>query len=323
MTLNTVEAKKIVDSDLENWRGNLSDLQRNLVNILSRQSFKNVAQREKHIKKYRKTSLVGFYCREIPTKFSNTLVCVSALEDESIPADTVRKNSKADIAYKKHQNKNSNTFHVFVVKDDINNESGLHIIMCDIRSKESKRLNNFYSVARVTRHCLERVVERMNLRNIREALDEILQSSDFYDASGFELSVRKEKNQRPEFKRHIPTPTGACLLQTSLTIDQNGEEVQSCNLVTWIHKKQFFENQEITNKRYNYVLSINTYLSMVNFEEWREGFRDFKVKKEEASKLLVDISGEVYDLTTFINDLDKREFLDFEIDFERYKSKPC
>ncbi|EGQ9760777.1 hypothetical protein P3602_25640 [Vibrio parahaemolyticus] len=317
MTSDTTKAKRIVNNDLENWRGNLSDLQRKLIRILAHKNFKNFAQREKLIKKFRKTSLANFYCREVTTKFSNTIACLSPLESEPDAIGIVRKSSSADIAYKKHQNKNNNTFHTFVVKDDISNESGLHIIMCDIRSKDCKKLNSFHSVARVTRHCLERVVERMNLNNIREALDEILQSSDFYDASGFELSVRKKKNQKPEFKRHIPTPTGACLLQTSISIDSNGEEVQSCNLITWIHKKQFFENQKVTEKRYNYALSVNTYLSMTDLKGWRD---NIKKNSGDISKQLVDINGEVYDLANFISDLDREQFLDFEIDFERYKS---
>lgn len=57
MTSDTTKAKRIVNNDLENWRGNLSDLQRKLIRILAHKNFKNFAQREKLIKKISKDIL--------------------------------------------------------------------------------------------------------------------------------------------------------------------------------------------------------------------------------------------------------------------------
>jgi hypothetical protein len=164
----------------------------------------------------------------------------------------------------------------------------------------------------------------MGLSNIREAINELLPAIDLFDASCFELAVRRIKNKGTNFKRHIPTENGACLLQSTDKVDEHGVPVLDCNLITWIHKKQFFETQEVSNKRLNFLLTINSYLSFSDFEsvlaKWKNVVVELKDTSLDNSMLFVVINGRRYDLYEFMNALENRKYLDFEIDFERYKN---
>lgn len=218
-----------------------------------------------------------------------------------------------------------NSAFVFVVRVDngpMDNDLNLIVInsATDLKDNPGCELFGFHSITSVKRHCLERTVQRLNLTNIRDALDEIVDSIPLLIATADELIRRPDESYGKDgFKRHIPTKNGALLLKAELSKSSNGIPIMENKLVTWIHKNQFKATQGLAISDLLFSLLINECLSDPRLSDNIKYYQDkvdrlIAVKGVERVEILA--LGHLYSAQKFINTLKDRKFLDFIIDFE-------
>ncbi|MCK6726857.1 hypothetical protein UXP21_06015 [Enterobacter kobei] len=207
---------------------------------------------------------------------------------------------------------------VFVALDDAGTIPGsLVICIFDLHSKEK----SFHSVVNISRHCLERVVQRLGCQTLTDALEEILTG-----LVSLELTVRsyitrppERECERKEFKIHVPTKNGALLLKIENPKASDKDAFLDSNLVTWINKRQFFDEQEVTLKRFTFVNFVNYALNAPVLSYIQKDFQEKidKLKVDGAFCVEFLINGFYYDSTEVMNAINAGNYLDNIIAFER------
>ncbi|RDP07850.1 hypothetical protein [Escherichia coli] len=317
-------AKGIVKRDLRNWKGNASELMKTL-EVIARglNSFKTRDLREEAILKKIKQMHFPFFHRYVPAMHSNSYGVLSKVHDSDCAVVSKKflkkcQDSESKLLYEIHKQKNS-MVNVFVALDDAGiNPGSLVICIFDLHSKEKV----CHSVANISRHCLERVVQRSGCQTLTDALEEILTG-----LVSLELTVRsyitrpsERTNGKNEFKIHVPTKNGALLLKIEKPEMHDKDAFLNSNLVTWINKRQFFEEQEVTLKHFTFVNFINYQLNAPNLSDMQKDFQDKvdKLKIEGAFSVEFLINGFYYDSAEVMNAINAGDYLDNIIAFERH-----
>ncbi|WP_217555888.1 hypothetical protein [Vibrio metschnikovii] len=326
---NKLEAKDIVAKGLRRYKYTLYDLNDAINRMWAEsRSIKTVSKREEYVKKHFKRYGGHIYQKQVKAHFSN-LISYLLPNDESIDKNDgiklsrskkaeIRKVSQKYATYQRSLDKQF--FNVFVVKDYDSND--LVIFIFNPRSKEKSSLREMYSLANIKRHCLERVVERLNVRSFEEAIDEIVSSLQWLETSTKELCARSPDTiEDYTFERHIPTKNGALLLKNYTKRIDPGKPVQESHLITWIHKSQFYKGQEVTNNDFNFVQAVNYIMSSPNLEEEinknKERGQNLLKGADRDQLVLVDINGRTYPWERYTAALEARKYLDFLIDFNK------
>lgn len=323
---NGHKAKRIVRDGLDKWSGTYAEFKA-LASTMG-QAAKDVTSpetREAFVKNYLREVKSEIYSKEVAFEFSNNYAIVhgqASLDNEI----EISENQRQEIveltqmlAQYEYKLKNKKTF-VFIVKDETKYPTNELILLIFAPRGESKSdLFSAHAVAVVKKHCLERIVERLNLNNLDAAIDEILPATTWLEGSGKELAGRNIGSYGDGMKRNVPTPNGALLL---LTTSVEGAEIptQDCSLITWIHKRQFKKNQEVTNSEFKYAMAVNYFLSDPNLPGVIANLKNelaIASKSSEITTVYVYLHGECYKLTDFLASLELGKFLDFTIDFER------
>lgn len=319
------EAKTLVHKFLCDYNLSTIDLELAIKNVwVSNRRPNTISKREELIKKKFKEFGGKIIIKQVKASFTNFFTFAVITHDESKQAQPLSRSQRekckiADQKYKLHQHKLDNQyFNVFIVKD---NNSNLILLMFNPRAKVQNEIFQLYSLTTITRHCLERIIERMKLKSVDEALVEIVTSLQWLDCSTRELLGRNvETFKYKTFKRHIPTTNGALLL-TNYTKDKSVEKpILDGHLITWIHKDQFFKNQEVTRSDFNFVQAINYILSNPDKEDL---INEYKLEASNLTPLnkneeiIININGYIYPYEKFISALEHGEYLDFIIDFEK------
>ncbi|MBZ7326981.1 hypothetical protein [Klebsiella variicola] len=317
-------AKGIVKRDLRNWKGNASELMKTL-EVIARglNSFKTRDLREEAILKKIKQMHFPFFHRYVPAMHSNSYGVLSKVHDSDCAVVSKKflkkcQDSESKLLYEIHKQKNS-MVNVFVALDDAGiNPGSLVICIFDLHSKEKV----CHSVANISRHCLERVVQRSGCQTLTDALEEILTG-----LVSLELTVRsyitrpsERTNGKNEFKIHVPTKNGALLLKIEKPKMHDKDAFLNSNLVTWINKRQFFEEQEVTLKHFTFVNFINYQLNAPNLSDMQKDFQDKvdKLKIDGAFSVEFLINGFYYDSAEVMNAINAGDYLDNIIAFERH-----
>ena len=285
----------------------------------------SILKREEIIKKNFKKFGGDIYFQQVGAQFSTTIALAVGnkrknADNQSLSHSQRKKNRLADKKYKSYQRAlEKQCFNIFAVKEIGN--TNLSLIMFDPRAKDQHDLKNIYSIATITRHCLERVVERMNLKSVDKALEEIVSSLQWLETSNKELLGRPVGDGEAHvFKRHIPTANGALLLKNYPRTNSGTKPILESQLVTWIHKNQFYKGQEVTTKDFNFVQAVNYVLSNPNkaneINKYNEGVKNLSENLGDDDFLVVNINGEMYPWERFISALESDKYLDFIVDFE-------
>ncbi|WP_406228888.1 hypothetical protein ACI7YU_10745 [Pseudomonas siliginis] len=194
-------------------------------------------------------------------------------------------------------------------------------MLFNTRGDDKGALFSSHSVGVIKKHCLERLVHRLGVDNIYHAIDEILPAVTWLEGSGSELSGRPHGGYGASgIKRHVPTPNGALLLLTSSADKGLEKPVQDCSLITWIHKRQFKRDQEVTEREFKYAMTVNYYLSDPNLPQvlsQLESHVSAMRTDDKRGEVFVGLHGERYPADQFLLSLQQRQFLDFIIDFEK------
>lgn len=317
-------AKGIVKRDLRNWKGNASELMKTL-EVIARglNSFKTRDLREEAILKKIKQMHFPFFHRYVPAMHSNSYGVLSKVHDSDCAGVSKKflkkcQDSESKLLYEIHKQKNS-MVNVFVALDDAGiNPGSLVICIFDLHSKEKV----CHSVVNISRHCLERVVQRSGCQTLTDALEEILTG-----LVSLELTVRsyitrpsERTNGKNEFKIHVPTKNGALLLKIENPKMHDKDAFLNSNLITWINKRQFFEEQEVTLKHFTFVNFINYQLNAPNLTDMQKDFQDKvdKLKIDGAFSVEFLINGFYYDSAEVMNAINAGDYLDNIIAFERH-----
>lgn len=317
-------AKGIVKRDLRNWKGSASELMKT-IEVIARglNSFKTRDLREEAILKKIKQMHFPFFHRYVPAMHSNSYGVLSKVHDSDCARVSKKflkkcQDSESKLLYEIHKQKNS-MVNVFVALDDAGiNPGSLVICIFDLHSKEKV----CHSVANISRHCLERVVQRSGCQTLTDALEEILTG-----LVSLELTVRsyitrpsERTNGKNEFKIHVPTKNGALLLKIENPKMHDKDGFLNSNLVTWINNRQFFEEQEITLKHFTFVNFINYQLNAPNLSDMQKDFQDKvdKLKIDGAFSVEFLINGFYYDSAEVMNAINAGDYLDNIIAFERH-----
>ncbi len=283
-----------------------------------------VAKREELLKKKFAKYGKGIICKRGLASFSSQVMYLSA----SYVKDTVTSSAIKSQAERKKLNKlnkkhhshmfklNNQFFHSFIVRNP--DQDTLSILMFLVYADNKYDVGNLVEVVNVTKHCLERVIERLNLKSVDAALNEILSGLQYVYSSNRELRLRADLTSA--FYRHIPTQNGALLLSTYGT---EGHKFKS-DLITWIHKKQFFIDQEVTDREFNFVQHVNHQMSNPDrasvIVKLKEKLQNMKQNSPESAQAYILINSEMYLLEEFVAALEKGEYLDFMIDFEKFRN---
>lgn len=321
--INETLAKGIVKRDLRNWKGNASELMKTL-GVIARglNNFKTRDLREEAIFKKIKQMHFPFFHRYVPAMHSNSYGILSKVHDSDCVGMSKKflkkcQDSESKLLYEIHKQKNS-MVNVFVALDDAGiNPGSLVICIFDLHSKEKV----CKSVVNISRHCLERVVQRLRCQTLTDALEEILTG-----LVSLELTVRsyitrpsERTNGKNEFKIHVPTKNGALLLKIENPKTPDRDAFLDSNLVTWINKRQFFDEQEVTLKHFTFVNFINYHLNAPNLSHMQKDFQEKvdKLKIDGAFSVEFLINGFYYDSAEVINAINTGDYLDNIIAFER------
>lgn len=323
-SVSQLEAKEIVHKFLYTYSYSNIDLEKALKEMLrNARSPNSILKREELIKKRFNKFGRGIYFKQVKAQLSTKIaLAVQGKSSSNTPTKAqIKKEILVQQEYNLYQHRlNNQFFNVFAVKDCFN--SKLNLFMFDPLARESSQLLELYSIATVTRHCLERVIERMNLNSVEKALDEIVSSLQWLESSNKELLGRPKSDSKPDiFKRHIPTANGALLLKNYAKDDSGSKPILEGHLVTWIHKEKFYKGQEVTTKEFNFVQAVNYTLSNPNKLDEINNFKD-RARKLCAEisgeySVIININGEVYPYERFITALQNDEYLDYIVDFER------
>ncbi|UXZ23064.1 hypothetical protein KZH41_02215 [Pseudomonas sp. YeP6b] len=325
-TVDDAEAKRIVRSGLDNWIGTLDDFQ-----DLTRKMYhaargvNSTEKRDVFVGKYLAKGKPRIYSKKVKIGISHVLAIESHLDESYEKALSKSEKQKVSannqLSAQHAYNLSKKTTNVFVVKDGskpITNE--LILLLFKTRGHNKEELFSAHSVGVIKKHCLERLIQRLGLDNIYDAINEILPAITWLEGSGSELAGRTEGYGSGGIKRHVPTPNGALLLLTSSADMGLEKPVQECSLITWIHKRQFKKNQEVTARDFKYAMTVNYYLSNpslleviamleTNISSIRTGDRQGKV--------FVGLHGDRYPADEFLLSLKQGDFLDFIIDFQK------
>lgn len=321
-------AKGIVKRDLRNWIGTYSELLKEFSSMfINVKGINKIAKRESFIGKKFKKKSNKFYFRQTKADFSNLTAMIST-------SDTGKEDSLSNISKSKrikmnnetasynnyiHKLKNR-TFHYFIVKNDKSiTPDDLIIVIFQQHSEKKEDLLVSHTITTIKKHCLERLVQRLNIDSIQGALEEICTAIMWLEGSGKELAVRsKEYKGEYLFKRHIPTKNGALLLKTT-AIEDNNELIQDCNLVTWINKNQFKKGQEVTIKEFKFVQMLNYLISDPDIDKLIQSYKNGyeKIKDSDDTKVFMSIHGDLYEYEKFIATLENKKYLDFILEFEK------
>lgn len=319
-------SKLLVNSYLLRYQSSIKDLDTALKGLSSTsRNIKDVMKREELIKNKFKTYNSKIYFSQVKANFSlevaYMIICDEDRQDSPLQSKADKKKAK------KAQRENNQRLHhlgnqfynVFFVKDI--NSNDLLIFMCDPNPKNKGDIFKSYSIANIKRHCLERIVERLGLESIEEALDEIASSLQWLESSTKELLVRSCLDMSDTFDRHIPTKNGALLLRNYLEERKDGQPALEGHLITWIHKKQFFNGQEVERNDFNFVQDVNALLSSQNKTDEIIKIKNAvnslekDLKKEES--IIVSINGFYYPYEKYIGALEDGKYLDYIIKFNK------
>lgn len=315
-------AKGIVKRDLRSWLGNASDLMAVMNQIAKKiKVYKSVELREEAVNKEVKKGRYPFFHRYIPAMHSNFYGLIG--QSHEVPVSDLSKNK-----IKKYQfeiNKYNHQLHkirerkinVFIALDDedVKSES-LVVFIFDLHTA----INQASSVVNITRHCLERIVQRLGCDNISDALDEILTGIVCLEQSVKSYITRPQRNlsHEVEYKIHVPTKNGALLLSVKIPERKTGNEIMTSTLITWISKKQFFDNQEVTIRNYNYASFINYHLNAPDvgtvIKDWRNKIESLKGSGSDVVEFM--INGIHFSSDEILYAIERGKYLDNLISFE-------
>ncbi|MFN3899353.1 MAG: hypothetical protein ACK4ML_03180 [Alishewanella aestuarii] len=321
-SVSQLEAKEIVHKFLTSYSYSNIDLEK-AINEMFRNSKipKSILKREELIKKRFNEFGSGIYFKQVRAQFSTQVILAVQSNNNSNSASQAQRKKERILQqkYNSYQHKlSSQFFNVFAVKDRCN--SKLYLFMFNPIARDACDMLELYSITTVTRHCLERVIERMKLNSVEKALDEIVSSLQWLESSTKELLGRPKSNNKPViFKRHIPTSNGALLLTNYSQEDSGSEPILEGHLVTWINKEQFYKGQEVTTKEFNFVQAVNYILSNPNkldeINTYKERVKQLSAELSGDDSVIININGEVYPYERFITALENDEYLDYIVDF--------
>ncbi|MFL7013679.1 hypothetical protein [Enterovibrio norvegicus] len=274
-----------------------------------------IEKRENLVQKKFPKYVRGIIARQVRANFTSTIAYMTVI-DEIDDTRTGREIKSSTQRYKAREKSLANqSFNVFAVKK----EDAEQLVLFMYKPVPTLEL---VTIGNVTKHCLERIIQRMGLQSVEQALTEILTALGPIECSYRELLGRERLSSNSSaIKRHIPTQNGALLVASG--IENDDMSILSNNLVTWIHKRQFREGQEVRLDDFNFVQMVNYTLSNPDKEneiaQTRELVTRLTNECQINERVLVDIQGFTYDARKYLEALEKNEFLDFMIDFERDK----
>ncbi len=265
----------------------------------------------------------GVICKPIRASFSSSVGVYGETKNIDKVSLSKAQQKKINSTLKNYhqylQNVKDNLYHSFVVRPF--SEEGLEVFMFSIRPRSGEELLVLEEVVKVYKHCIERVIEQLNLKSVDKAIDEILSGIQNIHDSNRELSARILDGRSFNLKRHIPTNNGALLLASHY--DCKTGEFRN-ELVTWIHRKQFMKDQEVTKNEFTFVQQINLILAAPDrnrrIAKYKELITEMRQDSGEDIVASVTIDGVVYPWEDFIYHLEKGEYLDFMIDFEKFRN---
>lgn len=316
------EAKAIVRGFMRQYQYTAENLERVLIMMWRNvRTPTTIAKREELLKKKFARYGKGIICKPIHASFSPHVLFLAAsdINDKEFICPSVTDRKKEHKVAQKHKRylfklKNQ-IFHTFIVR--VPNRCALELMMFLASADNKADVSKWIGVTTITKHCLERIIERLNLKSVDQALDEILSGLQNMYCSNQELMLRVGENT--SFYRHIPTQNGALLMST---YGDNEGNFRS-DLITWIHKRQFFKEQEVTNWEFNLIQHINYELLNPNresiIEEYKMRRKRLQAGLPKSAKVYIEINGESYSLDEVIQYLEKGEYLDFMIDFEKFR----
>jgi len=331
MYIGESQAKGIVNRDLRDWRGTTTELTDSLQSILGpHRGITTINKRDATVRKTLKRVAPHIFMKEIVVPFSTGINLIKQTKSSAeVPGGLSKSELKRRRLARQKFNQikrkdEKNTINVFVVNIDEDPEDvDLHVIIMnsdrDMYTDPSASLLGLHSVTCIKKHCLVRVVQRMNFTNISDALEEIVSSLPWLLASFNELGQRPDTiYKKCGFKRHIPTENGALLLKSDRTSVDGDQSRMEASMITWIHKSQFKNTQEVTKADFIFAILVNEQLSRTDKSEI-ENFKNKVVTMEssdDVKMVYIDASGQRYPAHEFIKTLEVGKYLDFIIDFD-------
>lgn len=325
-TIDEAEAKRIVRCGLESWIGTLDDFKK-VVNEMycAAHGVNTIEKRETLVGKFLSRHKPRIYAKKIKIGLSHDFAIGHYIKNEG--DISFSKSKKKEIAETNrlmsqylYRLSNKSTY-VFVVKDgtkSVTNE--LIILIFKPRGSDKEDLFSSHSVGVIKKHCLERLVQRLGLESITGAIEEILPAVTWLEGSGSELAGRTGGYGDNGIKRHVPTPNGALLLHTGSSEMNLDKPVQECSLITWIHRRQFKRDQEVTVRDFKYATTVNYHISDPKLSETLSALEK-EISSFQASdtrgETFVTLHGERYPANDFLSSLKQGRFLDFIISFEK------
>ncbi len=321
------EAKAIVRGFMRQYQCTEGDLILALQNMWAKNKTPTtVSKREMLIQRRFKKYGHGIICKPVQAWFSTKMMFYTQFESStsslSISQSQIKQHRKTTKQFNQYvRSIHDQSFHVFITRSP--DGERLSISMYDPKGKGKKYINTLYLMTDISKHCLERIIERLNLKSVDAALDEMLSGLQYMVSSFREIGARLDKDKSVSFNRHVPTKNGALLLTTHT---EHG--MANNTLVTWIHKKQFFKNQEVTNEEFNFVAKVNYDLATNDKDSLVDDYREHvansmaKAIDDPNSKLVgsfIVSNGFKYPAENLISSIEKGEYLDFMIDFEKFK----
>lgn len=327
--INDLEAKDIVRKGLDTWVGTHKNFKEFTFGMLAAaKGVNSTEKREAFIEKYMREFNFPIYARKAKFGLSDNFIILAEHDLSNRRGVTISKANRQRAAKNSQQlaqylyQLRKKTTYVFVVKDDSKHPvNELVVLIYEAGGSNKYELFRSHAVGIIKKHCLERLVQRLNIRDIHAAIDEILPAVMWLEGSGKELAVRPPGSYGVDgMKRHIPTPNGALLLKTE-GIEEPGEmPLQECSLITWIHKRQFKKDQCVANEEIKYALSVNYFLSDPDQPEMLSRIKDQIAairSGDPTAQIVIYLHGDRYPAEVFLKSLERGQFLDFRIDFER------
>jgi len=327
-TTSEFEARQIVSESLDNWVGTFSEFRNFAKDMrLAAKGVVSPEKREAFVENYIRKVKPNLYAKKVPFGLSNSFaieVQRQVLSEDPGKMSKAQKQREAGRRQKLAQIQYSlsrQTTYVFVVKSDSAAKvNELILLIFSTKGKDKYELFEAHAVAVVKKHCLQRLIQRLNLQTIEQAVDEILPATKWLEGSGNELAGRRPGSYGVEgIKRHIPTPNGALLLLTAEMKGVGYQPQQECSLITWIHERQFKQNQAVTTREFKYAMTVNLYLSDPMLSDYIASVRNAiaGMNGQAGMAVYVHLHGERYPAAKFLEVLERGEFLDLTIDFER------
>ncbi len=332
MHIGESQAKHIVNRALRDWEGTTTELYLGLKSVFkNRKGISTVKKRDSLIRKKFGNLAPNIYLKEVSMPISGDLLFLGYDNDQNLkPINLSKAERKRRMLALQKENRNKmenakNSVFTFVAKaDDRIGDNSIYILMNRteriLRDNPGDDILGLDSVASITRHCLERVVQRLNYTDIKDALDEIVDSLPLMMMSVEELLKRPSSKYGSEgFKRHIPTKNGALLINHELVKTGTAPTILETSLVTWIHKDQFKGGQDVSKSDFLFAILINEHISNSDIEKSIDEYKNI-IKRmgatEVADSIKVKSFGETYPVDKLINTLERGKYLDFMIEFD-------